>query len=709
MLQTLNSKLRTPNSKLSILGLLFCCLSTFAQDSNNGAPAPYGALPSAAQVQWQQMEYYMFIHFGPNTFTDKEWGHGDEDPKIFNPTQLDARQWARTAKTAGMKAIIITAKHHDGFCLWPSKYSTHTVRESAWKDGKGDVLKELSAACKEYGLKLGVYLSPWDRNHPKYGTPEYNEIFAKTLEEVHTEYGDVFEQWFDGANVEGPNGKKQVYNWELFNSTVYKYHPDAVIFSDIGPGCRWIGNENGFAGETNWSTLNTDGFGVGNDAPKQTVLNQGNANGKYWIPGEADVSIRPGWFYSPSTDDKVKSLSQLSNIYYASVGRNANLLLNVPVDRRGLIHKNDSLRLMEFRKMMDESFKINLALNRKVSASQVRGNNKQFAASNLTDGEFNTYWTTNEDVKKGSFIVDLGKPTEINRVLLQEYIPLGQRVSSFSVEVWDGGKFKEIDRQTTIGYKRILSFPTVKTSKVRVNILDVNACPVISELQLYKAPELLTSPVITRNKNGQVTIKAENQDPVITYTTDGSEPTYRSKKYSDAFNLASAGTVKAKTFINNGTKSSETIKADFDFAPVKWKIAYADDEIKGSEAANAIDGDVNTLWVTNWNDGGKKYPHEIAVDFGGKLVFKGFSYTPRQDGNPTGIIYQYNFYISDDGKNWHKVVDDATFANIKNNPVKQAVKFDKSYQSRFIKLEALAPAGEKEHWAAVAEIGVITR
>jgi alpha-L-fucosidase len=692
-----------------LLALTFCSSVAFGQSKNAAAPAPYGALPSAAQVKWQQMEYYMFIHFGPNTFTDKEWGHGDEDPKVFNPTQLDARQWARTAKEAGMKAIIITAKHHDGFCLWPSKYSTHTVRESGWKVGQGDVLKELAAACKEYGLKFGVYLSPWDRNHPKYGTAEYNEIFAKTLDEVHTQYGDVFEQWFDGANGEGPNGKRQEYDWKLFNSTVFKHHPDATIFSDIGPGCRWIGNENGYAGETNWSTLNTAGFGVGRQAPEPGVLNQGNRNGENWIPGEADVSIRPGWFYSPSTDDKVKSLLELSKIYNASVGRNANLLLNVPVDRRGLIHKNDSLRLMEFKKLLDETFKTNLALYKAVSASQVRGGSKSFAASNLSDGNFETYWTTNDDVKKSSFIVDLGAPAEINRIVLQEYVPLGQRIASFNVEVWDGSKFKLLDQKTTIGYKRILSFPSLKTSKVRVNILEADACPVISEVQIFKAPELLSSPVISRDKNGQVSILADNPDPVITYTLDGSEPTYNSKRYTNAFNLASAGMVKAKTFINNGARSSETVKADFDIAPVKWRIVSADDEVNNFEAIKAIDGDIKSQWITNWKEPGKRYPHEIAVDMGEKLVLKGFSYTPRQDENHTGIIYRYSFYISNDGKDWQEVVKNAAFANVKNNPVKQDVKFDKSYAARFIKLEALAPAGEKEHWAAVAEIGVITR
>ena len=513
-----------------------------------------------------------------------------------------------------------------------------------------------------------MYLSPWDRNHPKYGTPEYNEIFAKTLEEVHTQYGDVFEQWFDGANGEGPNGKVQEYDWKLFNGTVFKHHPNAIIFSDIGPGCRWNGNENGYAGETNWSTLNTDGFGVGNAAPKQQVLNKGNRNGSNWIPAEADVSIRPGWFYSPSTDDKVKSLLELSKIYNASVGRNANLLLNVPVDRRGLIHKNDSLRLMEFRKLIDESFKTNLALNRAVSASKVRGDSKTFAASNLTDGKYDTYWTTDDEVKTGSFILDLGKTVEINRVVLQEYIPLGQRVAAFTVEVWDGSKFREIDRQTTIGYKRILTFPALKTSKVRVNILEADACPVISELQVYRAPDLLSSPVISRDKNGSVSILADNSDPVITYTTDGSEPTYSSKRFTQSFAMTGAGTVKAKSFIDNGAKASETVKADLDIAPAKWQVISADRGVKGFEASKAIDGNDKSLWVTSWTDSTSKYPHEIAIDLGEKQLLKGFSYTPRKDGNTSGIIYRYNFYISEDGTKWTKVLSNSASATLKTIP-----------------------------------------
>jgi alpha-L-fucosidase len=466
--------------------LLLLLQAGFSQSSNK--PAPYGKLPSPHQAAWKQLEYYMFIHFGPNTFTDKEWGHGDEDPKVFNPTQLDARQWVRTAKAAGMKGIVITAKHHDGFCLWPSKFSTHTVRESNWKNGKGDVLKELSEACKEYGMKFGVYLSPWDRNHPKYGTPEYNQVFANTLKEVLTGYGPVFEQWFDGANGEGPNGKKPSYDWDLFHNVVYTNQPQAVIFSDVGPGCRWVGNENGIAGTTNWSTLNTTGFTPGHGAPPTKDLNTGNMNGESWVPAECDVSIRPGWFYSAATDDKIKSVDKLMEIYYGSIGRNANLILNVPVDRRGLINEKDSIRLVEFRNKREAIFAANLAKGKKVIASHTMGNTKRYNASHLTDEKFDSYWAADDFVKTVSLTVELGKPTAVDHIVLQEYTNLGQRVKSFSVSYWDGNQFKELDKQTTIGYKRILKFPEIKTTRIRIDILDALAAPVLSEIALYNAP-----------------------------------------------------------------------------------------------------------------------------------------------------------------------------------------------------------------------------
>lgn len=553
----------------------------------------------------------MFIHFGPNTFTDKEWGDGKEDPKFFNPTNLDAMQWAKTAKAAGMKAIIITAKHHDGFCLWPSKFSTHTVRESPWKNGKGDVLKELSAACKAYGLKFGVYLSPWDRNHPDYGTPKYNQIFANTLNEVLTSYGDVFEQWFDGANGEEAGGKRQVYDWPLFHSVVFKNQPKAIIFSDIGPGTRWIGNENGIAGETNWSTLNTKGFGIGHDAPDGKVLNTGNENGEHWIPGEADVSIRPGWFYSPKTDNEVKTLTHLSKIYHSSVGRNANLLLNVPVDRRGLIHPNDSTQLMALAKMIRDSFKDNLAKSKKVTASNVRGNAKQFGVQHLTDGNYETYWATNDEVKNAVLTLNLGKQTAVNRLVLQEYIPLGQRVKSFRVEYWNGNKFVELDKQTTIGYKRILTFPTIKTSQIRVT-MEANASPVIAEIQAFNAPEIVDSPM------------------------------------------------------------ANTAGTQIELDKEKWK-AIANN----------------------------------AVDMGDLIDIDGFTYAPPLNQDAGTYVYRYNFLISTDGTNWEKVMNNQTFGNIKNNPVKQKILFDKKHKARYFKLETLAQVDGNTNAPAMAEIGII--
>ena len=473
------------------IALLFCMVFFVVSGcSVPEPPAPYGAVPDPYQIEWQKMEYYMFVHFSPNTFTDVEWGDGKEDPKVFYPTQLDCRQWAATAHAAGMKGIIVTAKHHDGFCLWPSNYSTHTVRESAWEDGKGDILKELSDACREYGIKFGVYLSPWDRNHPSYGTEEYNQVFSNTLNEVLSNYGEIFEQWFDGANGEGPNGKKQAYNWDLFHQTVYRNQPQAIIFSDVGPGCRWMGNERGVAGETNWATMNVEGFEPGRGAPPAKILNEGEQDGKAWVPAETDVSIRPGWFYSASTDDKVKSLAKLMDIYYTSVGRNSNLLLNVPPDRRGLIHPNDSARLMEFRRAIDEAFAVDLAKNAKITADHTRGKSSKYGAKNLTDGNFDTYWATDDNQLSASIEIDFGRMQTFNRLMLQEYIPLGQRVKTFSAEYWDGSVWQSITRQTTIGYKRILCFPTVTAQKLRINIEDALACPVLNGIGVFNAPDI---------------------------------------------------------------------------------------------------------------------------------------------------------------------------------------------------------------------------
>ena len=421
-------------------------------------PRPYGPVPSEAQLRWQEMEYNMFVHFGPNTFTGLKWGQGSETEDIFHPTALDCRQWAATAKAAGMKGIIITAKHHDGFCLWPNPESLHTVARSSWRGGQGDVLKDLSEACREYGLKFGVYISPWDRNDPAYGSPAYNEKYIRTLQSVHDgRYGPVFEQWFDGACGEGPNGKRQEYDWPAFHEAVWALSPDAILFSDVGPGCRWMGNERGVAGETNWSRLDVAGFTPGAGAPPRDTLARGNVFGKQWIPGEIDVSIRPGWFWRESENAQVKSVEQLADIWLTSVGRNALLLLNVPPDTRGRIHEIDSTRLMDFRAWREKVLGVNLA-----------------AGAGIRKRARGSIWE-----------MTLPQARTVNYVQLQEEIALGQRISGFRVEAKDAGGWRTIAEGTTIGYKRILPVATVTARKVRVTITASLARPVLKDIALY--------------------------------------------------------------------------------------------------------------------------------------------------------------------------------------------------------------------------------
>lgn len=460
-------------------------------------PAPVYPVPSARQLAWQHLEFYAFTHFSINTFTNKEWGYGDESPKLFNPTDLDCNQWARVIKEAGMKGIIVTAKHHDGFCLWPSKYTEHSVKNSPWKNGKGDVVKEVSEACKAAGLKFGIYLSPWDRNSTLYGTPEYITYYRNQLKELLTDYGPVFEVWFDGAN--GGTGyyggarekrtidRKTYYDWPDTRKIVRQLQPDACMFSDAGPDIRWVGNERGVAGETNWSMINKDEFAPG--LADRKILNHGLENGKDWVPAECDVSIRPGWFYHKSQDNKVKTVNQLVDIYMKSVGRNGNLLLNVPPDRTGRINAHDVQRLKELRRALDEIFARNLAAGKTVHADTWRGRNQQFAPGNVTDGKEETYWCTDDSVKTGKLTIDLGKREKINLVLMGEYIPLGQRVKSFKIEALVNKVWEQVAGGTTIGYKRMLHFSPVATDKIRITIIDARACPVLNRVEIYSAPE----------------------------------------------------------------------------------------------------------------------------------------------------------------------------------------------------------------------------
>lgn len=516
---------------------------------------PNAVVPSAAQLDWHRLQYYAFVHFNMNTFTGIEWGHGDESPETFLPTEFDARQWCRIFKDAGMKAVILTAKHHDGFCLWPSAETEHDVERSPWRNGRGDVLRELSEACTEFGLKFGVYLSPWDRNHPLYGTGDpYNQAFANQLTEVLTQYGPVFEVWFDGANGEGPNGKKQVYDWDLFHETVYRHQPDAIIFSDNGPGCRWVGNERGFAAETNWNTLNKADYRPG--TPRYEELTEGNRGGTHWIPAEADVSIRPGWYYRVSEDDQVKSLEHLLEIWDGSVGRGANLLLNIPVDARGLVHEHDAARLKELREALDTRFAVDLAQREGVGSAATQANPQWFG--NVFDEDPDTYWVAGENQR---FIVRFDPPVVVDHIQLQEAIQLGQRVAKFRIE----SEGTEIARGTTIGMNRLLRFDAVETRRLEVIFEESDGTPTLAGMQLYDFPadvELMRGDLQFLDQQSIELRAAGDAFARVHVTTDGSEPTLDSPRADGPLTLTKSTTVRARAFDPTGRGGRE---ARFEF------------------------------------------------------------------------------------------------------------------------------------------------
>lgn len=433
-------------------------------------------VPSPQQLEWQQMELTAFLHFGINTFTDREWGDGKEDPALFNPTDLDAEQWVRELKEAGFKMVLLTAKHHDGFCLWPTKTTKHSVASSPWKDGKGDVVKELRDACTKYGMKFGVYLSPWDRNAECYGdSPRYNEFFIEQLTELLTNYDEVHEVWFDGANGEGPNGKKQVYDWDAFYKTIQRLQPKAVM-AIMGDDVRWVGNERGLGRETEWSaTVLTPGIyarsaennsrldinSQAKDLGSREMLE--NATELFWYPSEVDVSIRPGWFWHENENGKVKSLKHLADIYFQSVGYNSVLLLNIPPDRRGHIHEADVARLKEFAAYRQQVFADN----------RVQKGQKMWDAASGDQREY-----------------ELKSSSKINVVLLQEDIARGQRVESFRVEARVEGQWQLLGEGTTVGYKRMLRFPTIEAEALRITIGSARLEAHISNVAAYYAPDV---------------------------------------------------------------------------------------------------------------------------------------------------------------------------------------------------------------------------
>lgn len=687
---------------LILVTLLFSCNSVTP-------PEPVLPVPSERQLAWHELEFYAFVHFNMNTFSDMEWGMGNEKPEQFNPSELDCRQWARVCKEAGMKGIILTAKHHDGFCLWPSQYTEHSVKNSPWKNGEGDVLQELREACDEYGLKMGVYLSPWDRNHADYGKPEYITYFRNQLRELLTNYGDIFEVWFDGAN--GGDGyygganevrkvdKQSYYDWENTYPIIRKLQPHAVIFSDAGPDVRWVGNEHGFAYPTTWNPLLRDEVygGMPEYAKKYSM---GQENGTHWVAPEADVSIRPGWYYHKYEDHKVKSLPHLLDIYYRSIGQNASLLINFPVDTRGLIHEKDVEQIMKLANAVKADFANNLALGKPANATNVRGGKTKYSAENVTDGDPETSWVTDDGLVNASLTIDLGEATDFNRVLIQEDIRLGQRVKQFQVEAYNNNKWKQIASETTIGRKRILRLPTCQASKIRVKIIDAKACPVISNIEIYKAPKLIIEPDITRDKNGLVSITTFSEGLTIYYTLDGTKPNTESSVYTEPFELKSKAQLRAIVHDSESNKSSEVAIVDFDIAREKWNLAGEYKDIERAELM--FDGDFKTAWTLK-----DEAPVDFIIDLGEVVDVAGFNYLPDQQRWNPGVIKNYEFYISRNRRVWGKPVSEGEFSNIKNSPIWQKKEFP-AKKGRYIKLRALAPAQEKGR-VGIAEFTIISK
>ncbi len=697
--------------------LALAVVSSLSQPSTDRATLERAAavVPHTRQMAWQRLEFTMFIHFGMNTFTDREWGEGTEDPGNFNPTALDAEQWARAAVDGGMKAIILVAKHHDGFCLWPSKFTEHSVKNSPWRAGKGDLVREASEACRKHGLKFGVYLSPADLHEPTYGQSDrYNAYFLNQLRELLTNYGPICEVWFDGAT---PKDKGQVYDYKAWYALIRQLQPDAAIFGR-GPDIRWVGNEAGKTRASEWSVVPLaaplDEF----KWPDMTGADLGSlaklkdAPFLHWYPAETDTSIRPGWFWHEKENDKVRSIDDLLDCYYGAVGGNSVLLLNVPPDRRGLIHENDAARLRELGDVLRATFAKNLAAGSVTTANIQMSDH---AAAAATDGDLETYWTMPDWEAEPSITLALPEARRFNILSIQEHIASGQRVERFAVDIWDetrwavgGSGWREVATGTTVGYRKLLRIPVERTNRIRVRCLEARVRPTIAEIGLYLAPTRLAAPTIRRDRTGIVTIAAPEGAGSVVYTTDGTDPDgARSEKYAKPFPFNGAGTIKARALGVDGKDlmPGTVATVGFDIAKTRWRVVASSEQADAGESArNAIDDDPNTIWHSQYSPETRKHPHWIVIDLGGPVAMKGFSYTPRPSG-PNGTVVKYEVSVSDDGQNWG---DPAVSGSLERRAGEQIVPFQAPRLGRFVKFVALSEVNGRD-WASAAEIGVITK
>jgi len=703
--------------------------------------------PHPRQLAWQDNEFISFIHFGVNTFTGREWGTGFEDPAIFQPEKLDTDQWCEAVKAAGMKMAIITAKHHDGFCLWQTRCTKYSVASSPWRNGKADVVKELAESCRKYGLKLGIYLSPADlyqienpdglygngssyseraipRHVPdrpfkdkrtfKYRVDDYNEYFMNQLFELLTEYGPVHEVWFDGAHPKRKGG--QQYTYTQWYDLIRNLAPDAVIFGK-GPDVRWCGNEAGRTRESEWSVIPIGKSLEEWDWPDITKddlgslgkINEALEQGRilHWYPAETNTSIRDGWFWRDE-QQRVKTTEEILDTWYRSVGGNSVFLLNIPPNRDGLFSERDVKVLESVGQILKSTFENNLAENAVATASKNRG--RGFEAQNILDSNPTTCWMPPDWEMNASVEITLPEPRQMNRIVIQEHIEqYSQRIARFAVDARLEGTWRQVAEGTTVGYKRICGFSTITTDKLRIRVLKSRVCPTISNVEIYYESVRLNSPHIKRDRPGNVSITCHPAGGIIHYTINGDEPDRNAPVYQTPFALPEGGAVKAVTFHPDKNEKSATVTTNFDICPAKWKVVeVSSEQADNNEAATrAIDGDEATNWITQWRPDSPKHPHHIVIDLGEQLKLVGFTYTPRNDANHNGTIKNFIFSISKDGKTWETVIE-GEFDNITNNPVKQTVHFTEAFDASFIKLIALSEI-RGNPWASAAEIGVITK
>jgi len=659
------------------------------------APQPIEPIPTPQQVEWQKMETYAFVHFGINTFNDMEWGYGNSPASTFNPKELDCDQWVRTLKACGMKAVILTAKHCDGFCLWPTKTTDYNIANSPYKNGKGDLVKELSEACRKNDMKFGLYLSPWDRNNAEYAREAYVETYQAQVKELIENYSPVFEFWFDGAN--GGNGwyggadetrsidANHYYNYERATNTILQRNPDAMIFGGTVPTIRWVGNEQGWAGDTQWSTASLSDF---NDFE---YLTRGSKDGDAWLPSEVDVSMRPGWFYHAREDHQLKSLAQLLDIYYRSVGHNANLLLNFPINLDGKIPTEDSIRITQWHQALQNDFSDNLLKTCTVTANNERG--RRFKANKVTDGDWNTYWATGDGTNRGELVFEFPEKTNLNRIVIQEYIPLGQRVESFTIDRFINGKWLPVDAYdnlTTVGYKRIVRIKTVAMEKLRIRFKRAKGPLCISNVEAYCAETTPSMPEITRNFDNEVVMKSDDKNAKIYYTIDGNEPNLQSACYSIPFKLEGKAIVKAVSYETGNTKPSEIAVKEFDIPNTQFVITAPADAL----ARRLFDGNDYSTYYLSVNK------NTIEIHLKEKMKICGFRYTPDQSRDANQHISNYQLYV--DGV----LASEGEFSNIVNNPIEQTIRFD-AVEGRNVKFVAskFVPGTTQ---ASVAEFSVIT-